>query len=185
MPLPFQPLPVPAIRLAMAVPWPSLSTSVVAPPGRPEKFCPGRTCPTRSGWLASTPLSMTATVIPLPVDILQMVSGACIASIHHSLARIEETVSAEAGPTALPTRSAAAPNSAATVRGRARPPNRVIVLRPPSRSIVCPLPMGDMLSPPAAPEAAALDRSPARTVRAYRSRPPSVTVTVTVTAADG
>ena len=53
----------PAIRPATVVPWPTGSSAAVAA-GPSTKSMPGQHLAGRSGWLASTPESMTATVTP-------------------------------------------------------------------------------------------------------------------------
>jgi hypothetical protein len=58
-----------AIVPATCVPWPFGSVLVPSVPA--TKSLPGSTCPARSGWLASTPVSTTATVTPEPVDFAQ------------------------------------------------------------------------------------------------------------------
>ncbi len=55
-------LPVPAAMEATCVPWPTLS--VVS--GEVVKFLAPTTWPLRSSWVASTPVSRTAIVTPLP-----------------------------------------------------------------------------------------------------------------------
>src|SRR6266536_189851 len=89
------PPPLPAISEAIAVPCPPVVSGSrrpsAAPPARPY---PGSTCPTRSGWVASTPLSMTATVTPCPW-LLAWALEMCSAPRYHCNPR---TVSAYATP---------------------------------------------------------------------------------------
>jgi hypothetical protein len=62
------PAPWPAITTAMAVPCPSWPAwmSVSPVPPAPVRLAPGSTTPRRSGTLAWTPLSTSATVTPAP-----------------------------------------------------------------------------------------------------------------------
>jgi len=83
------PNPCPAMSTDIMVPWPSfaVSKSVLPLLWRPVTSPPGRTAPRRSGTLACTPLSSTATVTPAP-----WVSGHTLGRIfhvvnHHSPAR--------------------------------------------------------------------------------------------------
>jgi hypothetical protein len=64
------PVPWPAIITAIAVPWPSSPTWMSVSPSRavPVRSIPGSTTPRRSGRLAWTPLSTSATVTPAPWD---------------------------------------------------------------------------------------------------------------------
>ncbi|HEU5387477.1 MAG TPA: hypothetical protein VFV73_16390 [Streptosporangiaceae bacterium] len=84
-------IPWPAIITAIAVPWPSSPTWMsVSPlrgvPVRPAlvRLMPGRTTPRRSGRLAWTPLSTSATVIPAPWDSGHTFRCTCQAASHHS-----------------------------------------------------------------------------------------------------
>ena len=95
------PYPCPAISAAIMVPWPAPSVLKSCPPlvWWPVKSPPGRTAPRRSGTLACTPVSITATVTPAPwvtghesVGIFQVV-------IHHSSERgISLTVAGTPAP---------------------------------------------------------------------------------------
>ncbi len=55
--------PVPATVDATCVPWPDLSP---VPEAEPLKSCSATTCPVRSGWAVSMPVSRTATLTPVP-----------------------------------------------------------------------------------------------------------------------
>src|SRR6266566_473588 len=80
------PVPCPAITTAMAVPWPSSPTwiSVSPLPPDPVRLAPGRTTPRRSGMLAWTPLSTSATVMPAPSVSGHTFRCTCQRAIHHS-----------------------------------------------------------------------------------------------------
>src|SRR5438552_1924545 len=79
-------VPCPAITTAMAVPCPSSPTwmSVSPLPPVPVRLAPGRTTPRRSGRLAWTPLSTSATVTPAPSVSGHTFRCTCQRAIHHS-----------------------------------------------------------------------------------------------------
>ncbi len=81
------PRPCPAIITAIAVPCPSsptwMSVSPLPAPA-PVRSIPGSTTPRRSGILAWTPLSTSATVIPAPWDSGHTFRCTCQAANHHS-----------------------------------------------------------------------------------------------------
>lgn len=85
------PIPWPAIITAIAVPWPSSPTWMSVSPLRAApvrtalvRLMPGSTIPRRSGRLAWTPLSTSATVTPAPWDSGHTFRGTCQAASHHS-----------------------------------------------------------------------------------------------------
>jgi hypothetical protein len=80
------PIPWPAIITAIAVPWPSSPTWMSVSPLRavPVRSAPGSTTPRRSGTLAWTPLSTSATVTPAPWDSGHTFRCTCQAANHHS-----------------------------------------------------------------------------------------------------
>jgi hypothetical protein len=84
-------IPWPAIITAIAVPWPSSPTWMSVSPLRAVpvrsalvRLMPGRTTPRRSGRLAWTPLSTSATVTPAPWDSGHTFRCTCQAASHHS-----------------------------------------------------------------------------------------------------
>ena len=68
------PWPWPAMMPAMAVPCRAQSR-LPWPAPKPMRSLPGSTCPARSGWLPSTPVSRTATVMPLPLVVRHACCG--------------------------------------------------------------------------------------------------------------
>ena len=80
------PVPWPAIITAIAVPCPSSPAWMSVSPLRavPVRSAPGSTTPRRSGRLAWTPLSTSATVTPAPWASGHTVRWTCQAASHHS-----------------------------------------------------------------------------------------------------
>lgn len=111
------PCPWPAMIPAIAVPWRAQGRSPCLAPN-PMKSLVGSTCPARSGWPASTPVSRTATVTPLPLVVCQTFCVP-IASSAHCWARMESAWAVVEGSTA----------TAAAV-SRATRPRRLIEVSP-------------------------------------------------------
>ncbi len=82
--LPSEAAPLPPTVEATCVPWPLRSAT--SSPGMKLRLCATR--PARSGWPASTPLSSTATVTPLPVSPASHASGVPICALDSAMAAV-------------------------------------------------------------------------------------------------
>src|SRR5574340_1051303 len=84
-PMAVPPIPPPTMRPMVCVPWPSGSYGLACSPcGSYQLLAPPRHLPARSGCKGSTPVSMLATTMPLPVSPCDQRSGARTAFRFHS-----------------------------------------------------------------------------------------------------